>query len=116
MLVALQVIIEKTIEMDGQAFVVFIDYSKAFDIIRQVQMFQILSEMGFPKHIVALLEEYIGSLTSADGNKQRHHIPNWNGQENNARSCTDRKTQRNKQISENETSTLAGVDSSHLWC
>ena len=34
-LVALQVLIEKTIEMDGQAFVVFIDYSKAFDIISQ---------------------------------------------------------------------------------
>ena len=30
MLVALQVLIEKTIEMDDQAFVVFIDYSKAF--------------------------------------------------------------------------------------
>ena len=29
MLVAIQVIIEKTIEMGGQAFVVFIDYSKA---------------------------------------------------------------------------------------
>ena len=56
MLVALQVLIEKTIEMDGQAFVVFIDYSKAFHSISQVQMFEILSEMGFPKHLVALLE------------------------------------------------------------
>ena len=58
----------------------------------------------------------LGSLKSADGNKQRHQIPNWNRQENNARSCTDRENQRNKQRSENETSTLAGVDSYHLWC
>ena len=33
MLVALQVLIEKKIEMDGQAVLVFIDYSKAFDSI-----------------------------------------------------------------------------------
>ena len=49
MLVAIQVLIEKTIEIDGQAFVVFIDYS-------QVQMLEILSEIGFPKHLVGLLE------------------------------------------------------------
>ena len=30
--------------------------SKAFDSIGQVQMFEILSEMLFPKHLVALLE------------------------------------------------------------
>ena len=56
MLVALQVLIEKTIEMDGQAFVVFTDYSKTFDNISQVQLFEILSEMVIPKHLVALLE------------------------------------------------------------
>ena len=35
-----------------------IDYSKAFDTISQVglQMFEILSEVGFPKHLVALPE------------------------------------------------------------
>ena len=47
MLIGLQVI---------YAFVVFIDYSKAFDSISQLQMVKILSEMGFPKHLVALLE------------------------------------------------------------
>ena len=49
MLIALQVLIEKTMVMDGQAFVVFFDYSKAFDSISQVQMFEILTEMCFPK-------------------------------------------------------------------
>ena len=56
MLVALQVLTEKTIEMDGQAFVLLIGYSKAFDSISQLHIFEILSEMGFPKHLIALLE------------------------------------------------------------
>ena len=34
----------------------FIDYSKAFSSISQVQMFEILSEIGFPKNLVALLK------------------------------------------------------------
>ena len=36
--------------------VVLIDYGKAFNNISQVQMFEILSEMGFPEHLFALLE------------------------------------------------------------
>ena len=39
-------------------------------------------------------------------------IPIWNGQENNARSNTDLVRQKNEQRSENEISSLAGVDSS----
>ena len=48
---------------------VVIDYSKAFDSISQVQMFEILSEMGFPKHLVALLEKRftMTSQVSLDG-------------------------------------------------
>ena len=34
----------------------FIDYSEAFESISQVQMFEVLSEIGFPKHLVAPLE------------------------------------------------------------
>ena len=75
MLVALQVLIEKTIEMDGQAFVVFIDYSKAFDSISQVQMFEILTEMGFPKHLVALLEALYNDQSA---------VIRWNGRHSSA--------------------------------
>ena len=75
MLVALQILIEKTLEVDGQAFVVFIDYSKAFDSISQTQLFDILSEMGFPKHLVSLLEAlYINQLA----------VIRWNGSHTNA--------------------------------
>ena len=34
--------------------------------------------------------KYLVSLKSADGNCSRHQIPNWNGQEKTARSCTGR--------------------------
>ena len=75
MLVALQILIEKTLEVDGQAFIVFIDYSKAFDSISQTQLFDILSEMGFPKHLVSLLEAlYIDQLA----------VIRWNGSHTNA--------------------------------
>ena len=69
MLVALQVLTEKTIEIDGQAFVVFI---KAFDSIGQVQMFVILSEMGFPKHLVALLEALYNDQSAVIRWNSRH--------------------------------------------
>ena len=75
MLVALQVPIENTIEMDGQAFVVFIDYSKAFDSISQVQMFEIPTEMGFPKHLVALLEAFYNDQSA---------VIRWNGRHSSA--------------------------------
>ena len=73
--VAIQVLIEKTIEMDGQAFVVFIDYSKALDSISQVQMFEILSEMGFPKHLVVLLEALYNDQSA---------VIRWNGRHGSA--------------------------------
>ena len=61
--------------MDGQAFVVLIDYSKAFDNISQVQMFEILTEMGFPKHLVALLEALYNDQSA---------VIRWNGRHSSA--------------------------------
>ena len=34
----------------GQALITFIDYSKAFDSISHVQLFDIMLELGFPEH------------------------------------------------------------------
>ena len=61
--------------MDGQAFVVFIDYRKAFDSVSQVQMFEILTEMGFPKHLVALLEALYNDQSA---------VIRWNGRHSSA--------------------------------
>ena len=47
---------------------------------------------------------YIGSLKSADGNCNNDiKIPNWNGQEKNARYGTDLERKRNNQRAENGT-------------
>ena len=56
MMVIIQVLIEKVMGIGCQALVTFIDYSKAFDSISHVQLFYIMLELGFPKHIVALLQ------------------------------------------------------------
>ena len=57
MLCCIQNVIEKTLQMSERTFIVFIDYSKAFDSVSHIQMFDILNDMGFPRHIVALSDE-----------------------------------------------------------
>ena len=52
MLCCIQNVIEKTLLM-SERIIVFIDYSKAFESISHIQMFNILNDMGFPRHIVA---------------------------------------------------------------
>ena len=56
MLCCIQNVIEKTILMSERTFIVFIDYGKAFDSVSHIQMFNLLSDMGFPRHIVALIQ------------------------------------------------------------
>ena len=71
MLVCLQVLIEKVIAMNQQAFIMFIDYSKAFDSVCHSQLFNAFLEMGFPKHLVTLLQSlYVNQRA----------IIKWNGE------------------------------------
>ena len=71
MLVCLQVLIEKVIAMNQQAFIMFIDYSKAFDSVCHSQLFDAFLEMGFPKHLVTLLQSlYVNQRA----------IIRWNGE------------------------------------
>ena len=46
MLVIIQVLIEKVMGIGGQALITFIDYSKAFDSISHVQLFDIMLELA----------------------------------------------------------------------
>ena len=55
MLCAIQVLIEKLIEVRNEAYIIFIDYSKAFDSVNHSELFTTLSQMGFPMHIVRLI-------------------------------------------------------------
>ena len=56
MLCCIQNVIEKTLVMRERTFIVFIDYSKELDSVNHIQMFNILNDTGFPKHIVALIQ------------------------------------------------------------
>ena len=65
MLVITQVMIEQVMGIGGLALVTFLDYSKAFDGISHVELFDIVLELGFPEHIVALLQSlYIDQTVS----------------------------------------------------
>ena len=61
MLCALQVLIEKvnectTSDQVTEAYIVFIDYSKAFDNVSHPRLFSTMEEMGFPKHLIKLIQ------------------------------------------------------------
>ena len=70
MLVIIQVLTEKVMGIGGQALITFIDYSKAFDSISHVQLFDIMLELGFPEHIVTLLQSLYIDQTA---------VIRWNG-------------------------------------
>ena len=70
-LCCIQNVIEKTLLMSERTFIVFIDYSKAFDsCVSHIQMFNLLNDMGFPRHIVALIQALF---------EKQSAIVRWNG-------------------------------------
>ena len=61
MLCALQCLIEKvnkctSSDQAQEAYIVFIDYNKAFDNVSHPRLVVTMEEMGFPKHIVRLIQ------------------------------------------------------------
>ena len=61
MLCALQSLIEKvnectSVDNTREGYIVFIDYSKAFDNVSHLKLFSTMEEMGFPKHLVKLIK------------------------------------------------------------
>lgn len=56
MLFTLQLLIEKVKNSDKmEAYITFIDYSKAFDSVIHQHLFKNMQKMGFPKHLVHLI-------------------------------------------------------------
>ena len=55
MLFTLQILIEKMRNSVDEAYLVFIDYSKAFDSVKHHHLFNVMIRMGFPRHLVALV-------------------------------------------------------------
>ena len=61
----LKMIMEKRREWGRRLYIVFIDYSKAFDTIRHERLWQGMCDMGFPSHIIELLRKlYIDQLAA----------------------------------------------------
>lgn len=56
MLFIIQILLEKLIETKSEAIFTFIDYSKAFDNVSHDLLFVTMRQMGFPIHIVSLLQ------------------------------------------------------------
>ena len=61
MLCALQVLIEKvtectSVDQSVEGYIVFIDYSKAFDNVSHPKLFETMNEMGFSKHLTKLIQ------------------------------------------------------------
>ena len=55
MLFTLQLLIEKIRNSEDEAFIIFIDYSKAFDSVNHNHLFDTMIKMGFPTHLVSLI-------------------------------------------------------------
>lgn len=49
-------IIEKSREYNTKIYICFIDYSKAFDCVQWERMWQYLSEVGTPSHLITLIK------------------------------------------------------------
>ena len=56
MLACLQILMEKILGIGEEVFIMFIDYSKAFDSVSHVKLFDVMSGMGFPAHLISLLQ------------------------------------------------------------
>ena len=52
----LRIILEKARERNQKLFFCFIDFTKAFDMVRHDQLWITMLEMGFPPHLVQLLQ------------------------------------------------------------
>ena len=52
----MRIIIEKCREYNIDLFACFIDYSKAFDCVQHQMLWNIMTEMGFPSHLIHLIK------------------------------------------------------------
>ena len=55
MLFVLQIVIEKIRDSHEGGVITFIDYSKAFDSVIHAKLIEVMTNMAFPKHLIALV-------------------------------------------------------------
>ena len=49
---------------EQDAYIIFIDYSKAFDSVDHIELTKTLKNMGFPLHLVALIQSLYTNQTA----------------------------------------------------
>jgi hypothetical protein len=54
--------LEKIRNSNQEAFITFIDYSKAFDSVIHHHLFETILQMGFPRHLVSLIAVTVSYL------------------------------------------------------
>jgi len=65
LLVNIQILIEKVnATQNGVLFLMFVDYTKAFDMVSHPKLFKVLLEMGIPKHLAALVQALYAQQTA----------------------------------------------------
>ena len=68
----MQVMIEKLIDLENkELYLIFIDYSKAFDKVDHGRLFDVMLDMGIPRHLVELVAGLYNTQEAA---------VRWNGQ------------------------------------
>ena len=60
----LKLIIEKYREYNKALYICFIDYRKAFDAVSHNKLWQIMCNMGFPQHLLKLLQSFVSGTKS----------------------------------------------------
>ena len=60
----LKLIIEKYREYNKALYICFIDYRKAFDAVSHNKLWQIMCNMGFPQHLLKLLQSFVSGSKS----------------------------------------------------
>ena len=64
--------IEKLIDLEKkELYLIFVDYSKAFDKVDHGRLFDIILDMGIPRHLVELVAELYNNQEA---------VVRWNGQ------------------------------------
>jgi len=65
LLVNIQILIEKVnATQNSVLFIMFVDYTKAFDMVSHSKLFKVLLEMEIPKHLVALVQALYAQQTA----------------------------------------------------
>jgi len=65
LLVNIQIFVEKVnATQNSVLFFMFVDYTKAFDMVSHPKLFKVLLEMGIPKHFVALVQALYAQQTA----------------------------------------------------